>query len=184
MLPNRKLSYFHIIKLASWPRFNWLTFWIDKYAMYCYIHYTYCCIPFQNMAILPSSDLCAVRGWRTGWWRWPAKSLSGCNLSCSVTWDPRHHHEYSPASTLTSTTAPGSMLISTYNPNYYLLTGPRNRKSLYCNMFCTRPCQQQYFLQHCPCRIVSKLLFVRSPNRRKKSCWQYLWNWRKETNTT
>ena len=62
------------------------------YVLLC----TYCCILFQNMAILPSSDLWAVRGWRTGWWwwRWAAKSLSGCNLSCSVTWEPRHHHEY------------------------------------------------------------------------------------------
>ena len=99
---------------------------LDRQILYVLL-YTYCCIPFQNIAILPSSDLRAVRGWRTGWWRWPAKSLSGCNLSCSVTWDPRHHHEYSPASTLTSTTAPGSKLISTYNPNYYLLTGSRNR---------------------------------------------------------
>ena len=68
---------------------------------------------FQNMAILPSSDLWSVRGLRTGWcwWWWAAKSLSGCNLSCSVTWEPRHHHEYTPASTLTSTTDPGAVYM-------------------------------------------------------------------------
>ena len=76
----------------------------------CYV-LLYCSILFQNMAILPSSDLWSVRGWRTGWWRWPAKSLSGCNLSCSVTWEPRHHHEYTPASTLTSTTDPGAVYM-------------------------------------------------------------------------
>ena len=146
------------------------------YVLLC----TYCCILFQNMAILPSSDLWSVRGLRTGWcwwwWRWAAKSLSGCNLSCSVTWEPRHHHEYTPASTLTSTTEPGA--------SFNGVSKQDAGKAFNCKMLCTRPCQQQYLLQHCPCRVVSKLLFVRSPNRRKKSCWQYLWNWRKETNTT
>ena len=101
------------------------------YRQICYVLLcTYFCFVFQNIAILPSSDLWSVRGWRTGWcwWWWAAKSLSGCNLSCSVTWEPWHHHEYTPASTPHSPPQQiQGQFICTYNPNSCLLTGSRNR---------------------------------------------------------
>ena len=140
------------------------------YVLLC----TFFCFVFQNIAILPSIDLRSVRGWRTGWyWWWAAKSLSGCNLSCSVTWEPRHHHEYTP---LRPPHSPPlqiqGQVISTYNPNYYLLTGSRNRmqeKPLTVKCSALDHANSNTYCSIVPVEL-SKLLFVRSPNRRKKSC--------------